>query len=135
MRPTEPVREVIFTFYNDRLFQIVVDYDRERTQGLTDADLIESLSVRYGMPVLTSTSPRTNVPPSLAPPDGDAVVAQWSNADASLTLVRGAYPTSLRLLIVLKAVNASVQNAAADASRRDHDPAPLREIPRINATA
>jgi hypothetical protein len=135
MRPTEPVREVIFTFYNDRLFQIVVDYDRERTQGLTDADLIESISVRYGMPVLTSTSLRTNVPSSLAPPDGDAVVARWSDADASLTLVRGTYPTSLRLLVVLKAIKASVQNAAADASRQDHDPAPPREITRINTMA
>src|SRR5689334_14324677 len=43
MLPTEPVREVVFTFYNDRLFKIVVDYDRQRTQGLTDADLIEAI--------------------------------------------------------------------------------------------
>ena len=132
MRPTEPVREVIFTFHHDRLFQIVVDYDRGRTEGLTDADLIESISVRYGVPVLTATSPRPNVPPSLAASDGDAMVARWSDADASLTLVRGTYPTSLRLIVVLKTTTASVQNAVADASRRDHGPVPPREIVRVN---
>jgi hypothetical protein len=132
MLPMEPVREVIFTFYNNQLFQIAVDYDRDRTEGLTDADLIESISRRYGIPVLKSTSVRRHARPSVAAADRDAVVARWSDADASLTLVRGTYPTSLRLIVALETLDARAQNAAAEATRLDHDEAPQREIERVN---
>ena len=40
----DPVQDVVFSFYNDQLFRIVVNYDSDRTLGLTDTDLIEALS-------------------------------------------------------------------------------------------
>jgi hypothetical protein len=132
MMPTEPVREVIFTFYNDQLFKMVVDYDRQRTEGLTDADLIDSISTRYGVPVLQATSLRTNAPPLLAPPDGEAVVARWSDADTSLTLVRGTYPTTLRLIVALKSKEALARNAATKAARLDRAGPPQREVEGVN---
>jgi hypothetical protein len=135
MMPTESAREVIFTFYNDQLFKIVVDYDRQRTEGLTDADLIDAISARYGVPVLQATSLRTNAPALSAPPDGDAVVARWSDADTSLTLVRGTYPKSLRLIIAVKATESLAQNAAAEAARLDREEAPQREFERVNKIA
>jgi hypothetical protein len=135
MLPTEPVREVIFTFYNNQLFQIAVDYDRDRTEGLTDADLIESISRKYepsGPPVLKSTSVRGHARPSFAATDRDVVVARWSDADASLTLVRRTYPASVRLIVALETLDARTQNAAAEAARLDHDEAPPREIERVS---
>jgi hypothetical protein len=132
MLPTEPVREVIFTFYNNQLFQIAVDYDRDRTEGLTDADLIESISRRYGIPVRKSTSVRSEARPAFAAANRDAVVARWSDADASLTLVRGTYPASLRLIVALKTLDARTQNAAAEAARLDHDEALPPEIARVS---
>jgi hypothetical protein len=45
---TDPVQQIAFSFYNDRLFRIVVDYDRDRTEGMTDADMVEALSAVYG---------------------------------------------------------------------------------------
>jgi hypothetical protein len=132
MMPTEPVREVIFTFYNDQLFKMVVDYDRRRTEGLTDADLIDAISTRYGVPVLQTTTLHTNAPALLAPADGDTVVARWSDADTSLTLVRGSYPTSLRLILAVKAIESLAQNAAAEVARLDHDEAPQGDIERVN---
>jgi hypothetical protein len=131
MMPTEPVREVIFTFYNDQLFKIVIDYDRQRTEGLTDADLIGSITTRYGVPVLQATSLQTNGPPRFASPDGEAVVARWSDADTSLTLVRGTYPTTLRLILALKSTEALAQNAAAEAARLDRAEAPQREVEHV----
>ncbi|MEP7274419.1 MAG: hypothetical protein ABI882_23205, partial [Acidobacteriota bacterium] len=47
-QPADSVRNVLFRFYNGELFRMVVSYDRERTEGLTVADLIEALSVKYG---------------------------------------------------------------------------------------
>ncbi len=133
MVPTEAVREVVFSFYNDQLFQIVVDYDRQRTEGLTDADLIESIGVRYGVPALKATSLQTRAPrpgDSLVP-DADAVVARWSDADASLTLTRGTYPTSLRLVLSLKSIDALARNASVEALRQDKQEAPQREVDRL----
>jgi hypothetical protein len=135
LTPTEPVREVIFTFYNDQLFKMMIDYDRQRTEGLTDADLIDAISVRYGVPVLQATSLQTNAPVRVAPPDGDAVVARWSDTDTSLTLVRGTYPTTLRLIIARKSTEALAQNAAAEAARLDRVEAPQREMERVNRMA
>ena len=50
----DPVREIAFTFYNDALYQVVVSYDHDRTEGLTNKDIIESLSAAYGVPLLRS---------------------------------------------------------------------------------
>ena len=46
----DPVRAISFTFYNDALYQVIVHYDRDRTEGLTNIDIVESLSATYGVP-------------------------------------------------------------------------------------
>ena len=81
----DPVREISFTFYNDVLYQVIVNYDRDRTEGLTNSDIIESLSAAYGVPTLASAKTRTS-PPTEAFPDS-IVLARWENADSLLTLV------------------------------------------------
>ena len=40
----DSARKVLFSFYNDQLFRIVVTYDRERTEGLTAEDMVEAIS-------------------------------------------------------------------------------------------
>ena len=45
---TDPVKDVIFGFYNGQLFRMVVNYDRYRTEGLTTEDMIEAISTTYG---------------------------------------------------------------------------------------
>ena len=40
----DPVREIAFTFHNDALYQVIVNYDRDRTEGLTNRDFIGSIS-------------------------------------------------------------------------------------------
>src|SRR5215212_4764191 len=45
---TDPVKEIAFSFYNDQLSKMVVDYDRDRTAGLTDADLVDAISTEFG---------------------------------------------------------------------------------------
>jgi hypothetical protein len=132
MMATESVHEVMFSFYNDQLFRMVIDYDRQRTEGLTDADLIDSISARYGVSILQAASLPTAVPPRHASPDGDAVIARWSDADTSLTLVRGTYPTTLRLVIASKSTEALASNASAEAARLDRIEAPQREVDRVN---
>jgi hypothetical protein len=134
MAPTEPVREVIFTFYNDQLFKMVIEYDPQRTAGLTDTDLIDVIGARYGVPILQASSLPTYTAARVAPSDGD-VVARWADADTSVTLVRGIYPTTLRLTLTLTSTEALAQNAIVESARLDRAEAPQRELERVNKLA
>lgn len=121
----DPVRDVVFSFYNDQLFRIVVDYDRLRIEGLTDADLIETMTDEYGPPLLAATSPQSGA--TLVELDGDTVIARWTDATASLTLLRRTYPTTVRLVVALTSVDTLARTASADAMRQDVEEAPQRE--------
>ena len=59
----DSVRKVLFSFYNGQLFRMVVTYDRDRTEGLTSADLIDAISAPYGLPMLPATATMASAPP------------------------------------------------------------------------
>jgi hypothetical protein len=130
----DPVREVVFSFYNDQLFRIVVNYHRDRTLGLTDTDLIESLSVAYGSPA-TRTVPRPRVSETTDDFDEETVVARWENADSSVALIRATYPTPVRLVLLSKRLAGLARTAAAAAVRLDEREAPQREVQRLKTEA
>lgn len=49
-RRSDAVARVTFGFYNDQLFRIVIDYERLRTEGMTEADMVGAISKTYGPP-------------------------------------------------------------------------------------
>ena len=121
----DPVREISFTFYNDALYQVIVNYDRDRTEGLTNSDIVESLSTAYGVPTLASARTRTS-PPAEAFPDS-IVLARWENAESLLTLVRGSYAPEFQLILVSKPLSTRARSAVREAIRLDAIEAPRRE--------
>jgi len=50
-------------------------------------------------------------------------------------LVRGAYPTTLHLIIARRSTEVLAQNATAEAARLDRAEAPQRELERVNRMA
>src|SRR3954468_4268796 len=46
---SDPLKDVLLSFYNGQLFRIVANYDRYRTEGMTDADMIDAISATYGV--------------------------------------------------------------------------------------
>lgn len=124
--PADPVREITFTFYNDALYQVVVSYDHDRTEGLTNNDIIESLSAAYGAPLRRAAGTRTGRP-SAALPD-TIVLAQWENAASSLTLLRGAYAPAFQLILISKPLSTRARSAIREAVRLDGIEAPRREL-------
>lgn len=130
---TDPVKEVVFSFYNDQLFLVIVDYDRQRVEGLTDADLIELMTAAYGPPALRATSLPIGAP--LASREADMVIARWAGAESTLTLLRGTYPTSVRLVLALTRVETLASTAAAEAVQQDALEAPQRESDRRTRVA
>ena len=119
----DPVRGVVFTFCSDALYQVVVSYDRDRTVGLTDSDIIASVSAVYGEPVIKSARSR----PAAAPND-TVVLAQWDSSASSLTLLRGAYSPDFQLVLISKALSTSARSAIREANRLDAIEAPRREL-------
>jgi hypothetical protein len=125
----DPVRDVRFSFFDGQLYQIVVTYDSDRTEGLTHEDVIQSLSGIYGMPLLLSRdtargpSPAANVPTVYT-----TIVARWEDATALLTLTQGTYPAQYQLVLISKTLNARAAAAIKDSGRLDAQEAPQREL-------
>ena len=119
----DPVRGAVFTFCDDALYQVVVNYDRDRTKGLTNGEIVESLTALYGEPVLRSARTRP-----LAGLAEAVVLAQWDSTASSLTLLRDAYSTEFQLVLVSKALSTRARTAIREAGRLDAIEAPRREL-------
>jgi hypothetical protein len=127
-REANPVNEVLFSFYNGELFRMVISYDRDRTEGLTDEDMIQAISATYGIAtrpaakiILFSSSNIYN--------DSEKLIARWEDSQYSFNLFRSSYQT-FGMLVLSKQVDALAQAAIAEAIRLDEQEAPQREIER-----
>ncbi len=120
-----PVREMTFSFYNGALYQVVVDYDRDRTEGLTNEDIVEAVSAAYGLPALATARTRTSPPAEAFP--ASVVLARWETAGALLTLVRGSHNAEFQLMLSSRSSSTRARNAIREADRLDAIDAPRRE--------
>jgi hypothetical protein len=127
---TDPVEQIVFSFFNDRLFRIVVDYEHTRTEGMTDADVIEGISAVYGALV-----PRTRGPARIASTieaESGSPVARWGDASYRAVLYRtSTYRAAFRLIVTEPAVDILAQKATTQALRLDDQEAPRREVARL----
>jgi len=126
----DPVRTVLFSFYNGELYRIVVIYDRDRTEGLTDGDLIESISAKYGTPT-TPAAKITSSSPTEAFSDSEKVLARWEDSQCSFNLFRSPFGSVPGMLIFSKRLDALAQVAIVEAIRINEQEAPQREIDRL----
>src|SRR5713101_4240225 len=110
---SDSAEQILFSFYNGELYKISVTYDRPSTEGLTEADMVKSISVKYG--------PATIVAPELdSVTDGQynskqKPVASWEDAQYSLSLVRSSYNDVLGQVAFSKRANAQAKLAIAEA--------------------
>ena len=125
----DPVKEILFSFYNGELFRMVIGYDQYRTEGLTDEDMIEAISTQYG----AAARPATTVvlfSSFQVFNDHEKVIARWEDAQYSFDLFRSSYQPSFGILVRSKQLDALAQSAIAEAIRLDEQEAPQREIER-----
>jgi hypothetical protein len=126
---TEAVRQILFSFYNDQLSRMVVDYDYDRTAGMTDADMIDAISAQYG-PRLTPAAKAGRAEPSRVEEESGTPVARWGDADYSVVLFRSSYRSGLRIIVTSPRLEALARTADAEAIRLDEREAPGRELAR-----
>jgi hypothetical protein len=118
----DPVRLILFSFCDNALYQVRVSYDPSRTDGLSNGDIIDSLTAAYGAPVAAAMRNR----PLDAAPD-TVVLAQWDRPGASVTLLREVFSAEFQLIVTAKASSTRARGAIREAIRLDAADAPRRE--------
>jgi len=110
---TDSVEQILFSFHNGILYKMSVTYDQASTEGLTTADMMKSISAKYG--------PTTSIAPVSNPASKDhydakgRLVATWENAQYSFNLVRSSFTDRFGLIIYSKAANAEAELALVEA--------------------
>jgi len=125
----DPVKQVLFSFYNGELFRVLVTYDRDRTKGLTDQDMIEAISATYG----TASSPTAQIilfSSSRVYNNVEKVMARWEDEQFSFNLYRVSYNSELGMAAFSKRLDALAEQAVIEAIRLDELEAPAREVQR-----
>jgi hypothetical protein len=108
---------------------MVINYDQDRTDGLSDEDIIEAISARYGIAarpvattVLFSSSQVYN--------DSQRVIARWEDSQSSFSLFRDSYRPTFGMVAFSKQLDILAQAAVVEAFRLDKEEAPQRETER-----
>jgi hypothetical protein len=127
--PTDPVSVVLFEFYNGELFRILVSYDQGRIEGLTDEDIIERISAKYGTPKRPIATVSIFSSSHLYSRD-EKVITRWEDSQYSLNFLRLSYPSTAGMLIFSKRLDPLAHTAMVEAARLDAQEAPQREIDR-----
>lgn len=125
---TDPIKTILFSFYNGELFRMVVHYDRYRTEGLTTEDVVDAISARYG----TATRPTAEITFSSSHvyDDSEVVLARWEDSQYSFNLFRSSYQPTFGMIAFSKRLDALARAAVAEAIRLDEQEAPQRELQR-----
>jgi hypothetical protein len=125
----DPVQQIVFSFYDDQLFRLVIDYDRDRTQGLTDADLVDAISGMYGPAVKPSVkAARAAAAPSFE--ESGSRVAGWGATDYTAVLYRLSYASGFRLIVTSVRLSSLAHTAETQALKLAEREAPQRELAR-----
>jgi len=120
----DPLKSILFSFCNGELFQMVVRYDRTKTEGLTSEDMIASISAEYG----TATRPDADIIFPTIYDESVKVIARWEDSEHSFNLVRSSYQPSFGMIVMSKRLDAVVQASIAEGLRLDAQEAPQKEL-------
>jgi hypothetical protein len=113
----DPVERLIFSFYQERLFRIVVDYAAGRTAGMTEGDMVAAVSKIFGTPTRRMDPPAAVTSATGRPVAG--VVAQWIVGDQSVALLTLQDGTTFRLILSSARNEALALLAGADSVPTD----------------
>jgi len=128
----DSVAAIVFSFIDNQLFRMVIDYDSRSTEGLTKEDMIASLAAKYGP---RSTQRPVALRPAFDSLDTPAVIATWRQGDATLMLTQSPYGGGFGLVITSNPLEVLARKAQATAVTMDAREAPAREAARAKEQA
>jgi hypothetical protein len=113
----DPVALLVFSFYEDQLFRIVIDYSTERTEGMTEADMVAAVSRTYGPPAKRTDPPN---PVGLHPQRPvDSVVAQWIAGELRVALLAVRDQSVFRVIVASVPLERRARGAGAHEASAD----------------
>ena len=121
-----PFSELLLRFYNGKLFEMAVSYNRDQTRGLTENDMIDAISAVYGpasLPPAAEVTFPSGLTGSVLP-----VIARWGDSVSQLNLVHLLYGPGFGLVISTQADKILAEQAMAESDRLKEAEAPQREI-------
>lgn len=93
----DPVARLVFSFYEDQLFRIVIDYAADRTAGMTEGDLVAAVSKVYGPPAKRAQlADRVDSDRQRA---DDIVIAEWTESAYRVSLRTVPGQSTFRLIL------------------------------------
>ena len=105
----DPVERLIFSFHQNQLFRIVIDYAPSRTEGMRAADVVAAVAKVYGSPTKRVDPP---VQVGLQPMrPSDTVVAQWNDDDLNVALLQLDGRPAFRLIVASPLLQARARTA------------------------
>lgn len=129
----DSIDTIVFDFVDGQLFRINVGYEPDRTEGLTNEDMIASLVAIYGP---RSTRPARRARRSeFESIDTPTVLATWRDGDSTIALTQSAFSRGYGLIITSTSLEALAKKAEAVATATDTREAPAREAARAKAAA
>ena len=113
---------------------MVVNYDRERTEGLTAEDLIEAISAKYGTPSKPAAEITIFSTHTYSDNDktysnyNEKVIARWEDEQYSFDLFQSTVLSTFGLVAYSKRLDALAQASIVEAIRLDQQEAPQRAL-------
>ena len=129
----ESVSQILFSFYDGELWKIAVTYDGDATQGLTEDDMVQAISARYG--TATRFYPEIRLPTNDEYAPNETVIASWEDSRTSVDLSRSESLNSFELDLFSRALETKAQAATVEALRLEKQEAPQKEIDRQKSEA
>jgi len=123
--PPEALAEMVLTFHLGRLARVVATYDRDRTEGLTNADLHDSFATIYGAAMLVPT------PSGVRSASEPEIIGQWGDGETLVVLLRETFPSRITVSVSSVAADRLLQDSLASGVRLDTIEAPTREMVRL----
>ena len=134
-RRAEPVRQILFSFYNGELYRILVTYDRYVTEGIPAEDMVRTMSAKYG----TATRPtaKINFPTNETGEYGttEKVIVRWEDSQYSFNLFRSSLSNTFGLVMFSKLLEAQAEAAIAKSLKLEGREDPQKEVARVKKEA
>jgi hypothetical protein len=121
----DSVEQILFSFSNGDLYKISVTYERASTEGLTAADMVKSISAKYGP--ATSLEPEVDSVLSARYDMKQKSVASWEDSQYFFNLIRSSFTDRFGLVIYSKRVNAEAELGIAEAVKLEEQERPEKE--------
>jgi hypothetical protein len=129
----ESVSQILFSFYDGELYKIAVTYDGDATQGLTDDDMVQAISARYG--TATRFYPEIKLPTNDEYAPTETAIARWEDSRTSVDLSRSDTLNSFELDLFSRALETKAQAATVESLRLEKQEAPQKEMDRQKSEA